>query len=115
MSMTIRLAKFGKKNAPTYKVVVSETRTKRNGFFLDTIGSVNPQVNPPAISIDKEKYEVWKSKGAQVTKAVEKVIDGTYTYERYSPKGKEKAAADQTQHGSQEEAETTETSEGAQE
>ncbi len=85
MSVTIRLAKFGKRNAPSYRVVVSETRDKRNGRFLDTLGYFNPSKAIPEFEINKEKYEEWRKKGALVTEAVTKLIDGTYEYKKYEP------------------------------
>lgn len=85
MSLKIRLSRFGKKNAPTYKVVVCESTEKRNGRFTDIIGYFNPLGKTPEISIDKEKLEYWKSNGAKTTTAVDKLIEGTYNYQEYSP------------------------------
>lgn len=89
MSVTIRLAKFGKRNAPTYKIVAATTRNKRNGKFLDVLGHFNPLDAQNTISINTEAFETWKKNGALVTTAVEKLIDGTYEYKKYEPKGKE--------------------------
>jgi small subunit ribosomal protein S16 len=88
MSVTIRLAKEGKKNAPTYKVVASNTRDKRNGKFLDILGYYNPSHTPALISIDEKKVKEWQSKGAIVSESVEKILKGEYTYTKYDPKGK---------------------------
>ncbi len=57
MSITIRLARFGKKNSPSYKVVLAQTRDKRNGNFIDTLGFYNPTTVPAQFSLDKEKYK----------------------------------------------------------
>lgn len=86
MSVTIRLAKVGKRNAPSYKIVVSNTRDKRNGKYLDVLGHYNPSHNPPLYSVDKEKYDQWKSKGALSSDAVENLIEGTYEFKPYNPK-----------------------------
>ncbi|MFH1648775.1 MAG: 30S ribosomal protein S16 [Patescibacteria group bacterium] len=86
MSVTIRLARVGRKNLPAYKIVVAQTRDKRNGRALDVIGHYNPSMNPESFNIDKEKYEEWKKKGALVTDAVEKLIKGEYKYVPYEPK-----------------------------
>lgn len=83
MSVTVRLAKIGKKHAPAYKVVVSTTRDKRNGNFLDILGSYNPSTNPIIFSLDKKKYQEWVKKGAIVTQAVKKLIEGTYVFKPY--------------------------------
>ena len=85
MSIKIRLARTGKKNATAFRVVVSQTRTKRNGKFLDILGNFNPAVaEKPAI--DKDKVDEWVKKGALVTDPVKKMLDGSYKYVKYSPK-----------------------------
>ncbi len=86
MSVTIRLAKVGKKNAPAYKVVVSNTRDKRTGKYLDILGFYNPSEKGMPSKINKEKFQEWKKKGALSTEAVEKLLAGTYQYKVYAPK-----------------------------
>lgn len=112
MSVTIRLAKFGKRNAPSYRVVVANTRDKRNGKFLDTLGFFNPSDKTTKFTVDKKKYEEWKAKGALVTKAVEKLIDGTYEYIKYEPKKQEKKPRE---NGQPQEKKTDEPNEGGKE
>ncbi len=90
MSVTIRLARIGKRNAPAYKVVVANTRDKRNGRFLDVLGHYNPSHTPPLLSIDKKKYKEWKGKGALSTDAVEKLIAGKYEFVPYTRQNEEK-------------------------
>jgi len=91
MSVTIRLARVGKKNAPAYKVVVSNTRDKRTGKYLDVLGFYNPSEGNNALKIDKEKFQEWKNKGALSTKSVDKLLEGTYQYKVYAPKKAEAA------------------------
>jgi len=92
MSIKIRLAKIGKKNAPTYKVVVAQTRTKRNGEFLDILGNFNPAaVGKPAI--DKVKLDDWLKRGALLTEPVRKIVEGTYHFIKYNPKAEKKVAS----------------------
>ena len=86
MSVSIRLAKFGKKHAPSYRVVVTKTRTKRNGAFIANIGHYNPSDKTKDFVIDKKIYEDWVSKGAIVSDAVKKLVEGTYEYKKYEPK-----------------------------
>lgn len=88
MSVTIRLAKFGKKFAPSYKIVVSETRNKRNGRYVDVLGHYTPLSTANNLDIDKEKYKKWIKNGAMVSNSVKKLIDGKYTYIKYAPKTK---------------------------
>jgi small subunit ribosomal protein S16 len=92
MSVTIRLSKTGKRNAPSYKVVVSNTRDKRDGRFLDILGYFNPSANPQELKIDQEKFTAWKDKGALVTDAVEKLVAGDYQYAKYNPKKQQEKA-----------------------
>lgn len=86
MSVTIRLSRIGRKNQPAYKVVVANTRDKRNGRYLDILGYYNPFEKKKQFSYDKEKFENWKKKGALVSDAVNKLIDGTYEFKKYDPK-----------------------------
>ena len=85
MSISIRLAKFGRKKAHSFRIVVANTRGKRNGKFLDTIGYYNPSQNPVAFEYDKQKYTDWKSKGALVTKSIEQLVSGTYVQKQHDP------------------------------
>jgi small subunit ribosomal protein S16 len=91
MSVSIRLAKIGKRNAPAYRVVVTQTKTKRNGKFIDIIGNYNPSDPSADFTIDKKKFDEWAAKGAIVSDAVAKLIKGEYTYEKYEPKAKKSA------------------------
>lgn len=86
MSVTIRLARTGRKNLPAYKIVVSNTRDKRNGRFVDIIGSFNPTTTPQEFKYNKEKFEKWSKTGALVTEAVKKLLEGKYEYTKYEPK-----------------------------
>jgi len=86
MSVSIRLSKIGKKHAPSYRVVVTKTRNKRDGAFIDIIGHYNPSDKTKEFVIDKKLYEDWVSKGAIVSDAVKKLIEGTYEYKKYEPK-----------------------------
>ncbi len=90
MSIKIRLAQIGKKNAPTFRVVVSQTRSKRNGKFLDILGDYNPLVGTKP-TIDKAKIDEWVKKGALITESVKQMLDGAFKYVKYVPK-KEKAS-----------------------
>lgn len=61
----IRLAKYGKKHNPRYRVVVMEKRTKRNGESIEQLGHYNPTANPSEFKVNKERVEYWLSQGAQ--------------------------------------------------
>jgi small subunit ribosomal protein S16 len=93
MSITIRLAKTGRKNLPSYRMVVSTTRDKRNGKFLDILGFYNPSMNPVQFKYDDKKFKEWKAKGAQVSPSVTKLITGKYSFTKYNPKSKAEVAS----------------------
>ena len=84
MSVTIRLAKIGKRNAPAFKVVVANTRDKRNGKFLDIVGHYNPTHSPVLLEMDKKKIKEWQEKGAMTTDAVTKLLEGKYEFQPYT-------------------------------
>lgn len=117
MSVKIRLTRVGRKKAPSFKIIVANTRGKRYGKFLDVIGHYNPSHNPALFSMDEEKYNEWIAKGAQATEAVQKLKEGTYEYKHYDPRAEaeaEKAAAEAAKRAEAEkpaEEETTEASE----
>lgn len=94
----IRLTKTGRKNAPSYRIVVADARSPRDGKFIEVIGFYNPSHNPAQSKIDKKKYEEWVKKGAQPTEAVKQIVEGKYEFVPYDPKAiaeaKEKAKAE---------------------
>lgn len=96
MSLTIRLSRIGRKNQPAYKLVVTNTRDKRNGKYIEVLGFYNPFDPVEKFSYDKEKLEKWKKHGAFVTEAVNKLLENKYEYVKYEPKkAKKKEGADE--------------------
>jgi len=84
----IRLTRKGRKNAPAYRIVVADSRAKRDGKFIEIIGYYNPTEDPEKVVYKKERYDYWISVGAQPTKAVKKLISGNYKFEPYNPDAK---------------------------
>ena len=66
----IRLARFGKKKRPFYRVIVTEKTRPRNGRFVEIIGTYDPLKKPAAIELDRERAHYWISKGAQPSDTV---------------------------------------------
>ncbi|OGC45656.1 30S ribosomal protein S16 [candidate division WWE3 bacterium RBG_19FT_COMBO_34_6] len=97
MSVKIRLAKFGKKHAPTYRLVASHTRTKRNGQYLEILGSYDPHAQKNNFVYDKEKLGVWQKKGATLTDAVKHLLADDYKFVEYSPQKVEKTEKKQSE------------------
>ena len=83
MSVTIRLARIGRKNLPAFRIVATNTRSKRNGDFLETIGSYNPMTKPELFTVDQDKLKLWQDRGALMTDAVKKLLEGTYKFALY--------------------------------
>ena len=67
MSVKIRLKRMGAKKRPFYRVVVANSTAARDGRFIDTIGTYDPCVDPPAVRLDEEKAMRWLWHGAQPT------------------------------------------------
>ena len=74
MAVKIRLARFGSKKNPVYRVVVADARAPRDGRFLEIVGRYNPRVNPSLIELDESKVRDWISKGAQPTEPVKRLM-----------------------------------------
>ena len=75
MAVKIRLARHGAKKAPYYRVVVADSRSPRDGRFIEEIGRYNPCVEPSMIKLDMEKVDTWISNGAQPTETVARLIE----------------------------------------
>ena len=70
MAVKIRLKRMGKIRTPFYRVVVADSRTKRDGRVIEEIGTYNPKADPSIIKIDGERAQYWLGVGAQPTEAV---------------------------------------------
>jgi len=74
MAVKIRLARVGSKKNPIYRVVVADSRSPRDGRFLEIVGRYNPQMSPSLIEIDDAKVQEWIAKGAQPTDPVKRLL-----------------------------------------
>ncbi len=74
MAVKIRLRRMGARNNPFYRVVVADSRSPRNGRFIEEIGFYDPKSEPAVINIDTEKAEEWIKKGAQPTDTVKRLL-----------------------------------------
>ena len=68
--LSIRLARFGKKKMPSYRVVVIDKRRPRNGRFVEIVGTYDPLKKPAAIKLDTERIQYWLGCGAQPSDTV---------------------------------------------
>ncbi|MBR4882180.1 MAG: 30S ribosomal protein S16 [Clostridia bacterium] len=74
MAVKIRLKRMGAKKNPFYRVVVADTRSPRDGRFIEEIGYYNPMTNPADVKIDAEKATKWIADGAQPTETVKALL-----------------------------------------
>ncbi|GAB4338560.1 MAG: 30S ribosomal protein S16 [Desulfobulbaceae bacterium] len=74
MAVRIRLTRMGRKKKPFYRIVVANNEAKRDGKFLDIVGTYDPMQEPAAVTIDTEKLNDWLGKGAEPTVTVRSLI-----------------------------------------
>ena len=74
MAARIRLARVGSKKNPVYRVVVADSRSPRDGKFIEIVGRYNPQTDPSTIELDEAKVKDWISKGAQASDSVQRLL-----------------------------------------
>ena len=74
MAVKIRLRRMGKKRAPFYRIIVADSRSPRDGKFIDEIGTYDPNVEPSAVKINEEAAKKWLSNGAQPTEVVSRLF-----------------------------------------
>jgi len=83
VSVKIRLMRVGKKKQPTYRVVVADSRSPRDGRIIETIGKYGPRQEPSLVDIDGDKALGWLRKGAQPTEQVQKLLAAAGVWARY--------------------------------
>lgn len=74
MAVKIRLRRMGAKKKPFYRVVVADSRSPRDGRFIEEIGYYDPTANPAVVSIEADKARAWLSKGAQPSETVRTLL-----------------------------------------
>ena len=75
LSVKIRLTRVGAKKQPYYRIVVTDSRSPRDGKFIENIGIYDPKREPSKIEVDKEKALEWLQKGAKPTNTVQKIFN----------------------------------------
>ena len=83
MAVKIRLMRVGKKKQPTYRVVVADGRSPRDGRFIEIIGQYAPREEPSGVEINAESALAWLRKGAQPTEQVQKLLTSTGVWAQY--------------------------------
>jgi small subunit ribosomal protein S16 len=83
VAVKIRLMRVGKKKQPTYRVVVADGRSPRDGRFIEIIGQYAPRQEPSLVQIDGDSALAWLRKGAQPTEQVQKLLTTTGVWAQY--------------------------------
>ncbi|MGZ4384607.1 MAG: 30S ribosomal protein S16 [Gaiellaceae bacterium] len=74
MAVRMRLARVGSKKNPIYRVVVADSRSPRDGRFIEIVGRYNPQTEPSLIEFDEQKVKEWLGKGVQPSNSVSRLL-----------------------------------------
>jgi small subunit ribosomal protein S16 len=74
LSVKLRLTRVGSKKNPVYRIVAADSRSPRDGKFLEIIGRYNPQAEPSLIELKEDRIKDWLSKGAQPSATVQKLL-----------------------------------------
>ncbi|MRI59380.1 MAG: 30S ribosomal protein S16 [Epsilonproteobacteria bacterium] len=71
--VAIRLARFGRKKRPFYRIVVTDSRKRRDSGWIEIIGYYNPLTDPATVKVDEERLEYWLKTGAKMSERVKKI------------------------------------------
>ena len=74
MAVKLRLTRVGKTKQPQYRIVAADSRSPRDGRFIEIVGRYNPQTEPSTIVLDEDKIKDWIAKGAQPTDSVKRLL-----------------------------------------
>jgi small subunit ribosomal protein S16 len=74
LSVKLRLTRVGSKKNPVYRIVAADSRSPRDGKFIEIVGRYNPQTDPSTIEFDEAKVRDWLSKGAQPSNTVQRLL-----------------------------------------
>jgi small subunit ribosomal protein S16 len=81
MATKIRLARAGAKKRPFYQIVVADGRNRRDGSFIENVGTYDPTKNPAVVKLNTEKAAAWLGKGAQPTDTVRQLLKNAGLYD----------------------------------
>jgi small subunit ribosomal protein S16 len=87
MAVKLRLMRMGKTKQPTYRVVAADSRSPRDGRFIEILGTYQPRAEPSNVNIDNDKAVAWLRNGAQPTEQVEKLLKISGAWEQFKGVG----------------------------
>ena len=82
MAVKIRLKRIGSKKSPFYRIIVADSRSPRDGRFIEEIGYYNPLTEPKTVKIDNERAHNWLGNGAKPTDSVDRLFKMSGVYEK---------------------------------
>ena len=83
MAVKLRLKRMGSKQKPFYRVVAADSRSPRDGRFIETVGTYNPIVKENNVTVDEEKVMKWLNNGAQPTDTVKSLLSKNGVWSKY--------------------------------
>ena len=93
MAVKLRLMRMGKTKQPTYRVVAADSRSPRDGRFIEIVGTYQPRLDPSGLIIDNEKAVKWLRNGAQPTDTVERLLKISGAWDEFQGKAPSPAPA----------------------
>ncbi|MDD2206746.1 MAG: 30S ribosomal protein S16 [Aminobacterium sp.] len=84
MAVRIRLARYGRKKNPFYRLVVADSRSPRDGRFIDLLGVYNPMEDPAVIQVDEEKALRWLKNGASASDTARGILKKAGVWEKFA-------------------------------
>lgn len=82
MPVKIRLARYGRKKIARYRIVVADSRSPRDGSFIETVGTYNPQADPKEFEVNIKRVGYWLNQGAKVSETVKNLLDQDHFQEK---------------------------------
>ncbi len=86
MAIKMRLARAGAKKKPFYQIVIADVRSRRDGRFIENVGTYDPNQNPAAVKFEEGKALEWLGKGAQPTDTVKQMLKTAGLWEKFTTK-----------------------------
>jgi len=74
MAVTIRLTRLGKKHKPYYRIVVLDKRKKRDGAYIEQVGSYDPNLTKDQVKLNDERFDFWRARGAEISDGMRKIL-----------------------------------------
>lgn len=87
VAVKLRLMRVGKKKQPSYRVVVADSRSPRDGRFIEIVGTYDPRPNPSVVALDNDKAVRWLRQGAQPSDPVRKLLEISGAWAQYRGAG----------------------------